>query len=364
MYDAPRRGTGKTLVDLYRQLALSRPTWRFHVFHQLPLTASDPLRDIPNLVRHRIDLPGHRWDSWLQAGLPLMARLTGSQVLHAPANVGPRLALLPCVVTIHDLIPLQMEPESPATRHWLARVRRGANAARRILTDSEYSRTVLLKELGLPPEKVIVNHWAPDRMSIRVTSEATLRAVRARYGLEDRPFLLGFGASAARKNTPRILEAWSQLPVDVRTGSRLLLIGIQRDALAGFQALAQRLKVADTSVLQGYAPDEDVAALLSASRGLCYPSLCEGFGLPVLDAFACGTSVLTSNGTSLVEVAGDAAILVEPTSTTAIAEGMKRLLTDDALRARLIDRGTKRLALFTWEACAARVAAVFEAAVA
>jgi alpha-1,3-rhamnosyl/mannosyltransferase len=363
VYDAPRRGTGKTLVGLYRQLAVSQPAWRFDLFHQLPLADGDPLEGLPNLVRHRIDLPGHRWDSWLQAGLPLIARLTRSQVLHAPANIAPRLPLLPCVVTIHDLIPLQMEPDSRATARWLARVRRGARAARRILTDSEYSRTLLLKELALPPEKVIVNHWAPDSRSVRVTDEATLHSVRAQYGIGHRPFLIGFGASAARKNTPRILEAWSLLPAELRSASRLLLIGIQREGLLGFQRIAERLGIDDTCVLRGYAPDEDVPALLSAARGLCYPSLCEGFGVPVLDAFACGAPVLTSNGTSLVEVAGDAAILVEPTSAVAISDGMRQLLTDDGVRERLIDRGRKRLESFKWEDCASRVAAVLEQAV-
>jgi glycosyltransferase involved in cell wall biosynthesis len=188
-----------------------------------------------------------------------------------------------------------------------------------------------------------------------------LSLVKVRYGLEkSSAYVLAFGASDPRKNTQRILQAWAQLPKTITDHYRLLLIGIQDSAMARFQKLIAQLDLADRCILHSYADNADLPALVSGATVLCYPSLSEGFGLPILDALACGTAVLTSTTTSLPEVAGDAAVLVEPTDVAAIVGGLVTLLEDGEVRKRNVQRGLARVKEFTWLRCAERLICVFE----
>ena len=141
----------------------------------------------------------------------------------------------------------------------------------------------------------------------------------------------------------------------------LLIVGLQVSALDRFRAAAAKRVEDGSCVLRGFADETDIAPLLSGATALCYPSRSEGFGLPVLDAFACGTPVITSRTTSLPEVAGDAALLVDPSDPDAIAAALGEVLGSDAVRGRLRERGFARLEMFSWDRCARMVAEVFEA---
>lgn len=359
-YAPERRGTGKNLVDLYRHLAVLRPDWRFVLFHR-GQGRDDPYAGVPGIAPRRVDIPGDRWNLYEEVRLPLAARLAGADVLHCPANTAPRHPLVPLVVTIHDLIPLEPEFHAPDSDRWAARVGRAARKARRILTPSAYSAERIAEAFGVPRERIVVCHWAAAAGCERVSDPDRLRAVRRRYGLsDDQPFVFGFAAGDPRKNTRRLLEAWARLSPQDRGGHALLLVGLREPALSEFRHLAGALRLDGQCFLAGFAPEEDVAALLSGARLLCYPSLSEGFGLPVLDAFQCGTPVLTSSVTSLPEVAGDAAVLVDPRDVDDLAGGLAKMLRDPALRAEFACRGRQRLRQFTWEACTARVAAMLE----
>ena len=187
--------------------------------------------------------------------------------------------------------------------------------------------------------------------------------MRSAYGLgASRPYVFGFGGADPRKNTAAVLEAWAMLTGEVRGETVLLLVGIQPPALARFRRQAEGAGSNGDCRLHGFAAEEDIPALLSGATALCYPSLSEGFGLPILDAFACGTPVLTGNTTSLPEVAGDAAVQVDSADARAIARGLADLLTHPARAAELAARGRRRVEQFTWAACAERAAGVFERA--
>jgi glycosyltransferase involved in cell wall biosynthesis len=352
-YSPIRRGTGKNLIDLYRRMALLYPRWEFLMFHRHETSVDDPFAGASNIARAVIEMRGARWNLWEQARLPWAARRAGASVLHAPANTGPGIPLVPLVVTIHDLIPLDLHAGRPATRRWAANVGRAARVARRILTPSQYTRGRLVQCFAVSADKVVVNHWAPDGSCHRVSDEATLNAVRARYGLQPgQPYLFGFGAVDPRKNTRRIIEAWAALSPAVRSGLALLLVGLQEPALTDARAHAKTLAPEGGWSLMPFADEEDLPALLSGATALCYPSLSEGFGLPVLDAFACGTPVITSNSTSLPEVAGDAALLVDPTNVAAIRRAIEQVSASADLRETLRERGSRRLQEFSWDRCA------------
>lgn len=363
IYRSARRGIGKSLAELYGQLARLRPDWRFLMVHQIE-QGPEPLLDLPNVERRQVDIRGgDRLNLWEQLRLPIAAWRAGAAVLHAPANTGPSHPLVPLVLTIHDLIPLETEPDTPATRLWLRRVAAAARKARRIITPSEYSKGQIVRHLGTPAGKVIVNPWAADRRCTKITDPGKLQRVRQRYGLETgQNYVFGFGAADPRKNTRRILDAWADLARQLRNQSRLLLVGFQPQALAYYRELIAARGLQNQVRLHGFIADEDLPPLLSGATLLCYPSLGEGFGLPVLDAFACETPVLTSRVGSLPEVAGDAAVLVEPTDTRSLVEGLEQLLGDSALRATLAARGRERLQLYRWDKCGERLLAVLEEA--
>jgi glycosyltransferase involved in cell wall biosynthesis len=193
-----------------------------------------------------------------------------------------------------------------------------------------------------------------------VVDAAELARVRDKYGVAaGREYVLGFGAADPRKNTYRIIEAWASLPRDVRDVLGLLLVGLQEPFLTQARAHARTLAPEGGWSLAPFAAEEDLPALLSGAALLCYTSLSEGFGLPLLDAFACGTPIVTSATTSLPEVAGRAAVLVDPLDVRAISAAILSVGTNHELRASLRAAGFTRLQLYSWERCAQTVAGVF-----
>lgn len=363
MYRPERRGIGKTLVPLYAALAARRPDWTFTLVHQLPAAVPE-LDRVANVRRVRLDPPGAgRLDLWERALLPAAAWAGRADVLHAPANTGPARSATPVVLTLHDLIPLELAPADPAAVRWAGRAGRAARRAAHVLTGSEYSKRQLVEVLGLPADKVTVTPWAPAPDLARVTDPAELGRVRKLYGVPaGERYVFGFGADDPRKNTARLIRAFAGLPAAVQTCARLVLVGVQPAALPGFRAAAADGGVGDRVVVTGFAAEADLPALLSGAAVLAFPSLAEGFGLPLLDAFVCGAAVLTGDRSSLPEVAGDAAVLVDPTADGPVRDGLHALLTDDNLRATLVRRGFARAAGFSWPAAADATAAVFERA--
>lgn len=358
VYRADRRGIGKTLRLMLAHLAAARPAWQFRLLYRAN-PPDEPFPDQPvNLWPRRVDLPGDRFDLWERVWLPLAA--WGSDLLYCPANTGPSRPLRPLLLTVYDLIPLELTPQDPAARAWAAVVARAARAARVVHTASAYTAGQLTDRLGVPAAKIAVVPIAADPRFAPVTDPAARAAVRVKYGLPaDGPFVLAFGAADPRKNTRRLLHAWALLPAAVRRRFTLLLIGIQDPARSEFHRFASELLPEGGWVLHGYADEADLPALLSAADLLCYPSLAEGFGLPVLEAFGCGTAVLTSCTTSLPEVAGDAAVLVDPWETVALARGLEAVLTDDRGRAELARRGRERTTRFAWPRLAEQMAELF-----
>jgi alpha-1,3-rhamnosyl/mannosyltransferase len=346
-----RRGMGNVLVATLRALAGVRPDWRFRLFHRLD--TPDPFADLPQFSHHRIDIPAaDRLDLWERVRLPAAAALSRADLLFCPANTGPGWAPMPRAVTMHDLIPLEIDPGSDDTRRWLRGATRAARGAAVVFTASEYTRGRIVERFGVPAERVAVVRWATDLK--READPARVAAAKAKYGLAaGERYAFGFAAADPRKNTRRLLAAFAGVPGDVR----LLLVGTQGPALDEYRALAD-----PRVLLHGYADGADLPPLLSGADCLCFPSRSEGFGLPVLDGFAAGTAVLCGDRTSLPEVAGDAAVLVDPDSTDSIREGLARLLSDDAFRAELVGKGTERVGQFTWTAAAEVLATGFERA--
>jgi glycosyltransferase involved in cell wall biosynthesis len=267
------------------------------------------------------------------------------------------------VVTIYDLSFLtHPEVHVPANvEHCLAGTRLAIERADRLIAISESTRRDLVELMGAPAERVAVTPLAADPGLAPVTDAAALARVRARYDLPER-FVLFLGAMEPRKNLPRLIEAFAALKPAILRETCLVVAGAQGWLNDSVRARVQALGLGDRIRLPGYIAAGDLAAVYSMATVFAYPSLWEGFGLPVLEAMACGTPVLTSDLSSMPEVAGDAAWLVCPTDVEAIADGLTRLLEDAVLRSDLGARGRRRSVSFSWERCARETLAVYRAA--
>ena len=288
---------------------------------------------------------GHLWE---QVGLPCHLRRS---LLWSPCTTGP-LGVGLQVVTIHDCaFHDRAECFTPRFATWLQwLVPRLARRVRQILTVSQFSKGRIAEICRVPPDKIHVVQNGVDPRFHPATAEE-IAAARARFNLPER-YVLSVGSLEPRKNLPRLLEAWQQVSQQLISNQppspKLVLVGTAANVFASAKLEAP----VESVVLTGYVPDEMLPALYSGAAAFVYPSLYEGFGLTVLEAMACGTPVICSSTTSLPEVAGDAAVLVDPNDVAAIGHAIQNLLTDEQLRRSLRARGLARARQCTWDRAA------------
>jgi glycosyltransferase involved in cell wall biosynthesis len=266
------------------------------------------------------------------------------------------------VVTIHDLaldrIP-QRSRKLLGQRRSFLRGRRTALSAAHVIAVSQHTATDIAELYGVPRERITVvrNGARPDLCPI--SDKSLIDAVKARCGIHRGGFLLSTGGGLPRKNLTRVIEAFALVPELCENFNLVMLGEMQRDGQALYDAV-ERAGIQAAAVFPGHVPVEDLRVLYSSCYAFVFPSLYEGFGMPVLEAMACGAPVVCSNAAALPEVAGDAAILVEPTDTEAIASALRKLLTDPSLRQELRRRGRERAKAFSWERSARELLNVYE----
>ncbi len=297
---------------------------------------------------------------WTHARLGPALLRDRPDLLFVPAHVVP-LAHPASVVTLHDLGYLAF-PEAHTARRRLEldlTTRWSLRAARRVIAISQATKDDLVRHYGADPTRIAVVHHGLSAGFRPVEDPALLAVARARHGLPA-PYLLYVGTLQPRKNLERLLEAFARAigTSDAARGLTLAIAGRRGWLSAPIEARAKALGVAERVRFLGYLPDADLPALLSGATAFVFPSLYEGFGMPVLEAMACGAPVLTSNSSALPEVAGEAALLVDPRDTDAITAAIARLAADAPLRAELRARGLARAARFSWERCAQATLAV------
>ena len=289
---------------------------------------------------------GHAWEQ-----IMLPTRLKG-RLLWSPANSGP-LSVEKQVVTLHDLSPLDcpehLNPRFVAWYRWL--IPRLVRGVRRVIADSVFTQERLVALTDVKPEKVVVVPLGVDGRFCR-RSESEIAEVRSALGVPTRAYLLALGSLEPRKNLARLLSAWAEaqrrLPQEIGLvvaggrGSRRIF---QR---VGLETLGARVH------LTGYVREELVPALYSGALAFIFLSEYEGFGLPPLEAMACGVPVICSNRASLPEVVGDAALLVDPTDLDAIRAALHTLVEDTALRETLCAKSLARARGFSWDHTADR----------
>jgi glycosyltransferase involved in cell wall biosynthesis len=316
----------------------------------------------------RVSFEDHlRGDLWLLVYLPLRLRKVGTDVYHGPAVFLPHVKLgYRTVVTIHDLVSF-LFPETVPRKYSLymrLMTRLATRSADRIIAVSEATKADLVRMLNVPPARIVVIHEAVGPEFARPLAPGTVTAVAARYGLRS-PYCLFVGNLEPRKNLPGLIEAFAEVRRRLARSARppqLVLAGTRAWLHAGIFRAVEAHGLGGDVVFMDYVPIADLPALYAGATCFVFPSLYEGFGLPVLEAMAAGAPVVAARAGSIPEVAGDAALLVDTRVSGELATALETLLTDAPLRERLAARGRARAAQFAWETVARQTLAVYEAA--
>jgi len=230
--------------------------------------------------------------------------------------------------------------------------------AQSVITVSKYSKRQIVARFELPPERVVVIYEAPSAHYRPLNQHLAVEQVERKYGF--RGYILAFASAAPRKNIGKLMEAYARLEEHLRQQHPLVLICTHFSEHSRWAAQAAALGLSRDVILVDRVTDDDLLLLYNAASLFVFPSLEEGFGLPPLEAMACGTPVVASNTSSMPEVLGDAALLVSPTDTDALTEAMTTVLTTPALAEQLAQRGLAHSQRFSWEKTARQTLAVYE----
>lgn len=358
-------GIGRIIRGQVRALLASALDLEIRLFVTGTLTQAErraiarPLHATPfserNMVRlwHRLDSP-----------LPPVEWFTGGPLalFHATDFVLPPSRARRKLLTVHDLAFLFFpDAAMPSLHHYLNTVvPRSVARADQVIADSSHTARDLAEQWHVPAEKLSVVQGGVDHTHFRpVTDPARVTAVRQRYVGDSRPYILAVSRLEPRKNHVRLIEAFARARTAAHLPHRLIIAGRKGWLFDDIFARVRDLHLEEHVTFPGFVDDADLPALYTGAEFVAYPSLYEGFGLPIIEALACGAPVLTGNNSCLPEAAGPGALYVDSLDVDSIADGLQRLALDDDLRRTLASKGHAHAAQFTWERSAAQLLAAY-----
>jgi len=313
---------------------------------------------------HIVEVAGGPYPLWEQVLLPRAARRAGVDLLHCTSNTAPLKAGAPLVLTLHDII--YLEPLDLRRGSWYQRignlyrrwnVPKVVPQSRRVLTVSAFEQARIKQRLPGSPLQVVYNGVGEQFRPI--TDGAALAAAQAQYGLPER-FIFFLANTDPKKNLRGVLQALAQLKQQGQLACKLVMLDYKESALSAILQELNASALRADILLCGYVPNHQLPLIYSLAEIFLYPSLRESFGIPILEAMACGTPVITSTTSSMPEVAGDAALLIDPTRPEAIATAILQLQNSPAERATLVAKGLERVKQFSWRETARQVLQVYE----
>ncbi len=314
------------------------------------LPADIPYRVLPTPFDNRNRQLAKLW--FEQIAVPHAAAIIGAELLHVPYFAPPLRCSIPVIATVHDLIPMVLPAYrgNALIRLYTATVAQAARHATMILADSDASRRDILRLLKVPSERVRTIYLATDA-AYRPQPASEIERIRQKYQLPEQ-YVLYLGGFDVRKNVSHLLQATAKS----REGWKLVIAGKLPSTDSDFfphpQRITAELAIRERVQFTGWMAEADKPALLAAATLFCFPSAYEGFGLPILESMACGTATITTNSSSLPELAGDGAVLVPPNDIIALRDALDALMVNPTRRVELAERGLLQAARFSWERCA------------
>jgi glycosyltransferase involved in cell wall biosynthesis len=357
-----RTGVGYYTEHLLRHAAEQCVDDEISVLSNAPIETTEPL---PARVRQQVSSSLLPRLVWMQTQVPRLLRRLGADVVHFTNGMLPVGTTMPTVVTIHDMSLTMYPAFHPWRRVVLNRpfVNFAARRASAIITVSDSAKRDIVRLYEVDAERVHVVHEAAAP-SFRVIREPfELQRVRGRYGLAER-FILYVGTIEPRKNLPTLIEAFARRRRTGDLAHQLVCAGPYGWLSRDIEALIERLGVRDSVRFTGYVPFADLPAIYNLAEMFVFPSIYEGFGLPVIEAMACGTPVITGRVAALNEVSGDAAACVYPLDADALGDALVTLASNREGREELARRGLQRARYFSWDRAAAETLAIYRLAAA
>lgn len=298
-------------------------------------------------ISYHVLRPGIRWIS-IPLVLPLAIRHSGIDFLHA-TFVPPPYCPTEYVFTVHGVDMFEHPEFYPSVVRWRLNhlIRTGLRNAKLVLCVSETVKNIIAERFKLPRERLVVSYNAVGSHFRPTESREVPTVLQQKYGIRE-PYALYVGKLQACKNIVRILTAFHQFHQETNSDMKLVLVGRRTWTSSGIDETIHHLQLADHVLELGYVAHDDLPVVYCGASMFVFPSLSEGFGMPVIEAMACGVPVVTSRVDALPEIAGNAALLVDPYSAEDIASAMHRIYNSDQLRVTLRERGLERAKLFSW----------------
>jgi glycosyltransferase involved in cell wall biosynthesis len=371
--DQPHTGSGQYTLQLLKQLVRVAPQYEYALvvphknsFEIVDITADTDLQ----LLASNLQLPHSNFRKLLfeQSIMPRAAHAYEADALHVPYWAPPLRSSVPIVVTIHDIIPLILPQYrgGPLVRAYTELVSAATRGATLILTDSEASRSDIVQHLRIPADRVRTIYLAADPEFTDRVDPIDTAALRKNYDLPEE-YVLYLGGFDVRKNVETLLQVYTWAQDVLGDNYPLVIAGNLPDRHDDFfrdpRVIAKQIEVEDVVRFIGRVAEEDKVALYQQARTFLYPTVYEGFGLPALEALACGVPVVGSNASSVPEIVGDAGVLVDPQDARAMAGALIAVCTEDPLHDELSKRAQKQAAQFSWERCARETVQAYESVV-
>lgn len=313
-----------------------------------------------------VEVPGSNYVSWEQVALPRAIRPYQLDLLHCTANTAPLRCPVPLVLTLHDIIFLENNPLSKGSwyqrlgnlyRRW--NVPRVLTQCERIVTVSDFERERIVGRFSVDPARVVAVHNGVSPRFQEINDAKRMAEVRVQYSLPPR-FMLFLGNTDPKKNVRGVLKAMLLLRQRDQMSLPLVITNVSPAYVNAVLSEINGQELADDIVLSGYVPNSVLPLVYNAATLFLCPSLRESFGLPILEAMACGTPVITSSSSAMPEVAGNAALLIDPEQPERIAGAIHQLKRNSALRHTLIRRGKRRAGAFSWQRTAEQTLRIYE----
>lgn len=364
LYRKKKHGMDMVALELIKNLQKIDKQNEYVVFVK-PDTDNTCIPDATNFKV--VELKGGFYPVWEQIALPRAAKAECCDILHCTGNTGPIWSKIPLIVILHDIIYLESLSIFRKTGTWYQKIgnmyRRWVvppvvRKSRRVATVSNFEKERIRSFMGLGDNLVAVYNGVGEHFR-KITDNQILKQAREKYRLPDN-FLFFLGNTDPKKNTPNVLKAFADFNAGYSRKFKLVMLDFEEGALQKILSDIGHPEIRQDIHLTGYVKNTDLPAIISQCKVFLYPSLRESFGLPILEGMACGVPVITSVTSSMPEIAGDAAHMVNPENPEEITAGIIKILQDDRYRDELCRRGIERARMFSWENMAAEYLRLYE----